>query len=696
MPSLPGPSGSCPCTGRVADHGVERVCTQILFNLVCWVSRCPSLVLVLAGLLVIVFAVGAVLGGRSGQYELQVFHPEHNIVKSKSVEMLFDSTVASESPPLREASTCRIDAFGSPGAIDNDEEQCMLHWCDAVSSSDAQQHVGTTEPLVGQCWLEPSNGTHTTNVSSAHSCAVMRLRARIAAPLAFAADSWSDQLSTALQNLTGSSNSSRTSLDVSFAEIQPLVLEDWETGNVVVRPLFSYDIHQAGAVGMFEGGCDLQVLCFYGHHRCSLPHWRPLGFFTLIRNSSDRPAQAVSGLMVHSATSVPTTKYIEVAILFGLNVAKRTPVVGNSFPQWDFDPDFEPANPWAQRAMYAMCSDASDGLSITQATCWIESFRVWVVQSAKGQFPTRTFDHDLLEWYASNAELGQQLWMVGQKMKAMKLDFKTNVSADMGSAHMLKYMQMWDSYVESKNGLASVTANTAWHFATSWVGAETEIACQQNAGLLVLVSVICCTVSVFLFVRQVSLTCLIIFVAAGSVCGAICFVSFVLGSQMALVEIVALVAFAGHAITHLLHVAMSYGEAYSAHLYASRSRDQEETKDEPYVEHEVRLGLAQSAVTSLGSTAMSSSGSFVGSCVFLLPCQTQVLSRLGAALIVMTLLSVLFAHIVFPAALIFFGPWLDQSCKKLSGWVAMATTSRSFGHKSRQDDGDAPLISTPA
>merc|ERR1712003_606338 len=61
--------------------------------------------------------------------------------------------------------------------------------------------------------------------------------------------------------------------------------------------------------------------------------------------------------------SVPAHKLFDVTVIWGIRPAKSAPWIGVMEENWRYDPDFEPSDPWAQRALRSMCTEMPDSLA---------------------------------------------------------------------------------------------------------------------------------------------------------------------------------------------------------------------------------------------------------------------------------------------------------------------------------------------
>jgi hypothetical protein len=357
---------------------------------------------------------------------------------------------------------------------------------------------------------------------------------------------------------------------------------------------------------------------------------------------------------------VPLTKRVDVTVIWGVRAAQSTPLVGPPPEIWSFDPTFEPNNPWAQRAMFAMCNSQPDYLLVAQRICWIEQFRQHLIANRKKRFPTRDLEQDVKFWWDSDLVAAESMWRDGLKVQAAKISFILNVAQDSAAQPMLEHRDRWDKYVTAMNDAASVTANRAFHSASAWVRAEAEIAVIDSTIDTIIIAAVCAWVGMLVFTQDPVLSFLVLGLVLGIVVGLAFFIVVIMDLKIGSIEVISLVIFVGYSVTYSLHVAHSYAEASPPEF----GGDDEApvalplgapTNRRDYIAA-VRKHRAQLAIVHIGAAVMSSALSTLGSSIFLLCCTMVIFVKLGSVVIAVTFLSILCALVSLPAFLMIMGP----------------------------------------
>jgi len=127
----------------------------------------------------------------------------------------------------------------------------------------------------------------------------------------------------------------------------------------------------------------------------------------------------------------------------------------------------------------------------------------------------------------------------------------------------------------------------------------------------------------------------------------------IMGWAMGPIEVIALVAFVGYAVTYTLHVAQQYCYANPQSRNRDTSNPGDAAKSSSTWMREARVRLA---VWKIGGAALGSAATTLGASVFLLFCTMRIFTKLGIVVCAVTILSVVFALAVFPALLMVAGP----------------------------------------
>jgi len=404
-----------------------------------------------------------------------------------------------------------------------------------------------------------------------------------------------------------------------------------------------------------------------------------------------------------------------VEVVFGLRAPSSSPMVGAPEWRWKFDPTFEPANPWAQRAMYVMCKDAAllKELYLDSTKCWISEFRDYANGLAGERFPSRNFDQIAVSWYAQASEERKvQLWREGGKMKACQLQFYVRLSAGATSSSILKYKKVWDEYLSSHNAAASLTANRAWHTAHKWVAAEAQDAILNSTAITIAIEILIGFLCILGFTGDPGLALIVLSLVIINISGLAFVMACILRWSFGPIEVICLVVFVGYSVTFGLHVANNYAQAgpadpaffenyelskqlasYGCRAWQMRSRSpaskageesatledevhntvtkamtmsQDVESSAPQLsKKDIRLARTHTAVLHVGGAILSAAVSTVGSSIFLFLCTLTIFNKIGLVVITVTIMSVVVTLVALPAVLIKVGPGLDPCYKRI-------------------------------
>lgn len=428
------------------------------------------------------------------------------------------------------------------------------------------------------------------------------------------------------------------------------------------------------------------------------------------------PSSRRLGIVVEER--VPAVRQTPVSVVYGLWAPSWTPVIGKTPVPWRFDPSFEPEDPWAQRAMMSMCN-VPDRLRVAKASCWIVLFKIWLQERTR-QFPSRSFDKDVVEWYPTTDKTAD-LWIVDGKLRACSLDFMGDVDKNLPAGKVLEYKAKWDTYVAEMNTQASLSASTAWATSEGWQGAEAARTVVASTVETILTECTVSWVGLTFFTGDPVLASMVLSLMIANTVWLTSVMTFFLHWTIGPVEIIFLVMFLGYSVTFGLHMAFNYAvvgnetpELHHLHNWVKRRRalrgarlggvakkfevdavphgNHDSNDDVPLEGRELREARARLAVHRVGLAEVLSTISTLGSAVFLLVCRLEFFFRLGVVVIVIVVLSAITSVTVFPALLVLFGPGPDPCYKRLPR-QAFAAICGSFKRPSR--DGyaqDAPLL----
>jgi len=562
--------------------------------MIIFIGKSPGIVVGVTTVMIFVFAVSL-----SSQVEMEqglpeIFPVQHNQNKVKTVlgqfadvEKIEDTTAGS---PTESGKACNVNSSSEAS------DHCLFHWCEAP----VLPVYGTKDASSASCWRSltksiTGGGHDVDGVTQGavkkdlgwgfRPCREVKVRTRLVTQPNLTSEelkaNWWRMWNPAVQLMTKASV-------VSVPKSGPRVLatlaqENWETGVLSVQNL--YQTPDAYATGFLwpEGNgtdtCEVETMCFFGTRKCELPGWLLLGELTLSTpgerlleatqygvNSGLEPAQQAPVAVAPPARSLTAlgqvlSRYrIVITVLFGILPSQTSPLLGQLERKWNFDTDFEPTNPWAQRAMYAMCTNMPENLAVVEKKCWISAFRSWLLGLQDGRFPTRSLDKDLLVWWDLTIDGSQNIWLVNNKMKAGKFHFTADRSREMSAVAGLDYMHVWDDFVSARNHEASVTANQAFHTAALWPRAEAEKAIRESTIDTIVISAACAFLGVFIFTWDPVLAVMVVLLVLGIIAGLAFFMVVIMDWAIGPIEVISLVVFLGYSVTYSLHIAHNYSE----------------------------------------------------------------------------------------------------------------------------------------
>lgn len=471
------------------------------------------------------------------------------------------------------------------------------------------------------------------------------------------------------------------SVALSTAELSTLIMESWSEGSVVASRF--YRLGSATVVLSPEANatevCTAQVVCNWEVPHCSFQDYTPLGNFSPSTRRLDEVRQ------LQSVPTVAANKQIDVTVLWGIRAPRTIPLLGPNADRWSFDPTFQMSNPWAQRALVAMCEDTAPAeLRILRKRCWIDDLRNKLRWDNK-RFPSRNFYPEVIYYAVSNLPMQEQLWIVNDEVVAASLNFYCDFAFDAGAQAVLDFKAKWDAHVDALNAVASTTGNMAWHTAQAWVSAEAEVAIINSTILTIVVAALGGFACMIIFTADPLLALMVLLLVLGVITGLAFFMVVVMGWALGPIEVISLVVFVGYSVTYSLHVAHIYGEVDDQEPAEDRlceavvqSEDRKappstppalEVSNPEVVEataQESRMVRARKAVLRIGISTLSSTLSTAGASAFLLLATMQIFTKLGLVVLVVSVLSCLASLVVLPASLIICGPsnrtWRERCC----------------------------------
>jgi predicted RND superfamily exporter protein len=587
--------------------------TSLLLIFRC-VAACPCFVVLFAAVATLVFVIGVSVAAEVDQGVPDFFPPGHNQLEVARLQDDFASVEVVKSCAMRTRGVvCPLDRdsmavaedpnpFGEEGRCGSKGTSmlCDMHWCEAALSDQTSSLPGGKQPaeidraLQGKCFRGPTirNGATSSEESlrySASGCQRVDVDHRLARR-SMPDSEWGQVWEAALLEMVAPLQVSNTlNTGVPWKSLKPLVLEDWETGHVETSQFYRAPTKR---LIMESSGsnirCKVKTFCFFDSPWCDMPAmdsstWIPMPSLNLstpaapVRRLSPEGdvsldvdeealplAVAVPARALQAANgAVPTHKRVYVEVLWGIRPPMYTPLVGALEEPWSIDPTFDISNPWAQRAVYSICTDYPENLLVVTGTdagrCWINEFRNF--NMGKGlPFPSRDFDNEILPWYFADVLAPGDVWFIDGVVRAAKVAFNVNMAKDAGAQNLLIYKARWDKFITDQNNAAGFTGSRAFHTAQAWVNAEAEVAVVDSTVATIAISATCGWFGTLFFTWDPLLASLVLLVVLGVISGLAFFIVCAVGWLLGPVEVIALVIFVGYSVTFSLHVAHIYHE----------------------------------------------------------------------------------------------------------------------------------------
>jgi hypothetical protein len=189
---------------------------------------------------------------------------------------------------------------------------------------------------------------------------------------------------------------------------------------------------------------------------------------------------------------------------------------------------------------------------------------------------------------------------------------------------------------------------------------------------------------------DILLSVLVVVATFGVQCGLMFFITVIMRWPIGPVEVIALIVFIGYAVTYSLHISYKYASIEALrerHLFPLDMDSQSA----------MRWQRTQFALKSIGGATIGSAITTVGCSVFLLFCTLTIFVKLGAVILLVTLISLVTALVPLPASLLIFGPrepgsmchsWCDAVCQPMSFHFPGAGTMHTRPSEDRQESPD--------
>jgi len=340
-------------------------------------------------------------------------------------------------------------------------------------------------------------------------------------------------------------------------------------------------------------------------------------------------------------------------------------------------------------------------LKVARGWCWMEHFRDFVRDDAELQFPVQATSFDELAgafYNAGYATSGSRyIWLRGGKIKAVYYSIQVDMSTDELGSSALALKSHWDAYLENFNATARPSARGAFHVSELWVNAESLAVLLTTTVQTLAILLILAFFGMLVFTWSVLLSVYVVLATVCVMAGLLFVIVVVMGWQIGLIEVIAIVYFVGYAVTYSLHIAHKYSHAKPDTILGSCPAEEAPglprttTLDNllqagPIIasmqeRSRVRYARTLYSVKSLGGAAVGSAMTTMLASFFLLFCTLTIFVKLGAMCLAVSALSLAMALGPLPAALMMVGPAHEGGCCKCIKRV----------HQGRSHDDEIPI-----
>eukprot|EP00930_Biecheleria_cincta_P002714 TRINITY_DN103707_c0_g1_i1.p1 TRINITY_DN103707_c0_g1~~TRINITY_DN103707_c0_g1_i1.p1 ORF type:complete len:1167 (-),score=146.91 TRINITY_DN103707_c0_g1_i1:295-3615(-) len=427
----------------------------------------------------------------------------------------------------------------------------------------------------------------------------------------------------------------------------PLVLHDWYTGSLQVAALTEVSTNMRRSLGssLSPSSCGWTDLCFCGLAPCSTPRAPWLALPT----GPDLPGARRLAVLA-GGFSVPLRQRAFVDVSFGLSLSSDSSILGKveDDKTWAFDADHEAQNPWTQRNLLKFCEELPEDLRITDKICWIEDFKSFAL-TRTGRFPVLPTSFDKEATYfaettvVDETNIKDYIWIRSGEVKASRMRFRIDVHRRAPVFESLRHKSRWDAYVDSYNANAPRSARDAVQTADLWVQAEAVRELISSTVITVVIAIAFSFFGTLLVTFDLLLSIFVVMATISVICFLMFFMVVVMGWVIGPIEIIALIAFIGYAMTYSLHIVHRYG---SFRPLSIQSTDRKT----------LRMERVSFSVRSIGMAALGSANTTVGCSLPMVLCTLTIFNKLGGVILVVTVLSILMALVPLPSLLLCAGP----------------------------------------
>lgn len=676
---------------------------RALGDMTAGIRRFRSPCLIVAGLIGVMAIVLTLLSVEIDTGVPNIFPESHNQNHGKDVFGRFYPT-GEVMPPLFQAqpverSICNQSNFGPNDAID-----CSIFWCEVKATHKRPQDNSC------HCFQQDLGNTVCGDAT------VIMSTTRFVGPSAIPKNELDTLVGQHFAMHQGHSfSTSSPSLYMTQKKLSPLLLEEWETGETALKPMFEVAATLQRASQTPLPSCGYKELCFCGTYVCKLDPevWRQVPDIKLPSYASGVSATAApSGgrllattegttkqqsrtsvlatgiaqfiasqqeselyipypmdgrLLEAKVFTVPSDRRANVKVIWGVQVFDVSPMLGEADQdsRWSFQESFDLSQPWAQRNIYGFCTDAPAPLKISNSACWIEHFKYWL-NSREEKFPVLKYRfNELVMEYIKSGLTGltssrDYLWIRDNTVKACYASFTVDHHKNAQTAPTIELMEIWDKEISIWNDEASRFARGAWHMSGLWVRAQAQQELLSSTGMTLAVVLILSFLGMLAFTMDFVLSFFVVFATVEVLCCLAFFITTLMGWPIGPIEVIALIVFIGYAVTYSLHI---------AHRYGGHDALEEQIRLPGGMQLEgyalVRYRRTDFALKAIGGAAIGSAVTTTGCAVFLLFCTLTIFQKLGGVVLAVTVMSITIALGPLPAALMCIGPGDPGKCSCL-------------------------------
>jgi len=385
-----------------------------------------------------------------------------------------------------------------------------------------------------------------------------------------------------------------------------------------------------------------------------------------------------------------------VSIVWGMKVKQLGPfdlfVETETEQVWLPDETFDPADPWAQRAMMRATENLPEALKVLDGSTWLQAFEAWLIREGL-EFPARSFHSSSRQFFADRAGSRYATHVLRDdvgKVVIVKVEFDIGVSFGSGLEETTATRKAWDDWVSTRNAMASLKANKALQVSSLWVNVEAQDGILRSTATTISTAILIGYVAAVIFTQDFLLS---LFPMLSVMLTVLCLLFTMVGIlqwPFGAVDVIALIVFLGYMFTFNLHMAQYYNHA----KLPMELLKQVEAELPPAVTRErlfrERFCRVNHALTSIGQSLLCSAGTTTMSAICLLLCTLQFFVKFGAVILSVTLLSILHSLMFLPSLLLLCGP-TSKSCSNFGRLLASRRQSAvSEAEIPSKDDEDAP------